>query len=158
MLSLFRGVGLGYSPMLHKCANPDCSQPFKYFRHGKLFSFEMKSRSGIPEKSKKMRKVLWPCGRCVRRMTLKFGKESGERAGCYSAGTSRESPNYLAGEQMREIAAKRSKEFRVEKSPATEYRGLLSRSPRLSGPLPKRASSFNPSSQTFPPPEGNDPK
>ena len=63
--------------MLHKCANPDCSQPFKYFRHGKLFSFEMESRSGIPEKSKKMRKVLWLCGRCVRRMTLKFGKESG---------------------------------------------------------------------------------
>ena len=77
MLSLFRGVGLGYSPVLHKCANPDCSQPFKYFRHGKLFSFEMESRSGIPEKSKKMRKVLWPCGRCVRRMALKFGKESG---------------------------------------------------------------------------------
>ena len=47
---------------------------------------------------------------------------------------SRESPNYLAGEQMREIAAKRSKEFRVEKSPATEYGGSLSR-PRLSGPL-----------------------
>src|SRR5438876_7211599 len=88
MLSLCRGVGLEYSPVLHKCANPDCSQPFKYFRHGKLFSFEMKSRSGIPEKSKKMRKVLWPCGRCVRRMTLKFGKESGERAGCYTAGTS----------------------------------------------------------------------
>src|SRR2546427_4539176 len=77
MLSLFRGVGLGYSPVLHKCANPDCSQPFKYFRHGKLFSFEMESRSGIPEKSKKMRKVLWLCGRCVRRMTLKFAKESG---------------------------------------------------------------------------------
>ena len=77
MLSLCRGVGLGYSPVLHKCANPDCSQPFKYFRHGKLFSFEMESRSGIPEKSKKMRKVLWLCGRCVRRMTLKFAKESG---------------------------------------------------------------------------------
>ena len=76
-MSLSRGVGLGYSPVLHKCANPDCSQPFKYFRHGKLFSFEMESRSGIPEKSKKMRKVLWLCGRCVRRMTLKFGKESG---------------------------------------------------------------------------------
>ena len=36
--------------VLHKCANPDCSQPFKYFRHGKLFSVEMESRSGVPEK------------------------------------------------------------------------------------------------------------
>src|SRR5438105_10218463 len=75
MLSLFRGVGLGYSPVLHKCANPDCSQPFKYFRHGKLFSFELESRSGIPEKSK--RKVLWLCGRCAWRMTLKFVKGRG---------------------------------------------------------------------------------
>jgi len=63
--------------VLHKCANPDCSQPFKYFRHGKLFSFEMESRSGIPEKSKTSRKVLWLCGKCVRRMTLKFVKGSG---------------------------------------------------------------------------------
>src|SRR5438105_13215694 len=85
MLSLFRGVGLGYSPVLHRCANPDCSQPFKYFRHGKLFSFEMESRSRIPEKSKKSRKVLWLCGRCARRMTLKFVKGSD---GCCSAGTS----------------------------------------------------------------------
>src|SRR5437667_3565018 len=76
MLSLFRGVGLGYSPMLHKCASPGCSQPFKYFRHGKLFSFEMESHSGIPEKPTKSRKVLWLRGKCVRRMTLKFGKES----------------------------------------------------------------------------------
>ncbi len=77
MLSLCRGVGLRYSPMLHKCANPDCSQPFKYFRHGKLFSFEMESRSGIPEKSKKSRKMLWLCERCARRMTLKFVKGNG---------------------------------------------------------------------------------
>ena len=54
--------GVRVFAVLHKCANPDCSQPFKYFRHGKLFSFEMESRSGIPEKSKKSRKVLWLCG------------------------------------------------------------------------------------------------
>src|SRR5437667_8240977 len=46
-----------------------------------------------------------------------------------SPAPSRESPHYLAGEQIREIAARRSKEFRVEKSPATEYGGSLSRPP-----------------------------
>jgi hypothetical protein len=77
LMSLSGGAGLGNSPFF---TNPQISTAHNRsnsFRHGKLFSFDMESRSGTPEKSKKSRKVLWLCGRCTRRMTLKFVKGSG---------------------------------------------------------------------------------
>lgn len=59
--------------MLSKCANPDCSTPFRYLRDGKLFEIEtngqMESTSGA---KKPMRRVefFWLCGGCAAELTV----------------------------------------------------------------------------------------
>src|SRR5438445_12641141 len=82
MPSLVRGAGLGYSPVLHKCANPDCSQPFKYFRHGKLFSFEMRDSGKVQENEESAMALRKMCP------ANDIEVRERERAGCCSAGTS----------------------------------------------------------------------
>lgn len=59
--------------MLSKCANPACSQPFRYLRDGKLFEIE---RTVSPDSSAGERKPIrrveffWLCGQCCRELTV----------------------------------------------------------------------------------------
>jgi hypothetical protein len=58
--------------MLSKCANPDCSETFRYLHQGKIFCLaptpEVETLTG------KLRSVLderfWLCARCSKEMTL----------------------------------------------------------------------------------------
>jgi hypothetical protein len=52
--------------MLSKCANPACSQPFRYLRDGKLFEIETTVDSSSVGERKPSRRVefFWLCGQC----------------------------------------------------------------------------------------------
>lgn len=72
--------------MLSKCANPECSTPFRYFHTGKLFrmetstGLERRRAMGVDgELSKPLRRVefFWLCQACAGKMTLTFEKDSG---------------------------------------------------------------------------------
>jgi hypothetical protein len=57
--------------MTAKCANPSCSQPFLYFRSGKIFLIEApssqpSSRDGV----RKAPEYFWLCGECSRTMRV----------------------------------------------------------------------------------------
>ncbi len=57
-------------PMLSKCANPGCSQPFRYLGEGRLFQVE---RNITPEGGgKSIRKIehYWLCDGCSRAMRI----------------------------------------------------------------------------------------
>ena len=63
--------------MLHKCANPGCSVPFRSLREGKLFLAETFTNDpdsnfdGNRRKSRK-REHFWLCGACSAHFTLHF--------------------------------------------------------------------------------------
>jgi hypothetical protein len=72
--------------MVSKCANPDCSTPFRYFHVGKLFRIEIstgldrrRTMGGDGEVSKPLRRLefYWLCEGCAETMTLVSDKESG---------------------------------------------------------------------------------
>ncbi len=67
--------------MLSKCANPACSQPFRYLRDGKLFEMEshVASDKGTVSERKPGRKVefFWLCGQCSSELTMVQDKEQG---------------------------------------------------------------------------------
>ena len=72
--------------MVSKCANPDCSTPFRYFHTGKLFradtafGFDRRRTMGQEvQQGKPLRRLefFWLCDECARKMTLIFDKESG---------------------------------------------------------------------------------
>jgi hypothetical protein len=52
--------------MLSKCANPACSNTFRYFREGRLFLIESQPKS---RKSHSL-EYFWLCSSCCRDMTL----------------------------------------------------------------------------------------
>ena len=61
--------------MLAKCANPDCSMQFKYFREGKLFEFVVTAEGkqcldGSPPPKQSVRELFWLCAECSRQMSL----------------------------------------------------------------------------------------
>jgi hypothetical protein len=72
--------------MVSKCANPDCSVPFRYFHTGKLFraeiaagldrrrTFEQEARHNRPLRRLEF---FWLCEDCAGKMTLIFDEESG---------------------------------------------------------------------------------
>jgi hypothetical protein len=77
--------------MVSKCANPDCSAPFRYFHTGRLFRLEtagaLERRRAMghdAEQSKPMRRLefYWLCEDCARRMTLTFDKDTGVAVHC----------------------------------------------------------------------------
>jgi hypothetical protein len=58
-----------------KCANPECVVPFRYFRDGKLFRFDLSAPSTsvrIKPDGAARRRVedFWLCGSCASKMTL----------------------------------------------------------------------------------------
>lgn len=67
--------------MVGKCANRDCGAPFRYFRDGKLFAFELSGRR--PSKARKStadpRSVehFWLCGQCASTLTLILERDRG---------------------------------------------------------------------------------
>jgi hypothetical protein len=67
--------------MLSKCANPACSQPFRYLRDGKLFEIETNARadSSTAGERKPIRRVefFWLCGQCCMELTVVHDKTQG---------------------------------------------------------------------------------
>jgi hypothetical protein len=70
--------------MLAKCANPDCSAPFRYLREGKLFQVERDGANepvfkGPRPRPRPDRRVeyFWLCGICSVRVTLAFDRVRG---------------------------------------------------------------------------------
>ena len=72
--------------MVSKCANPDCSVPFRYFHNGKLFRVETvtglerrRTMGQDDEQRKSLRRLefFWLCEDCAEKMTLIFNKDSG---------------------------------------------------------------------------------
>jgi hypothetical protein len=69
--------------MISKCANPECSAPFRYLRDGKLFRVNwglLESASAAQNDSDKPWHRLehfWLCGRCAATMTLVAEKGKG---------------------------------------------------------------------------------
>jgi hypothetical protein len=79
--------------MLHKCANPNCTVPFRSLREGKLFmaeSFPSAGNSTFDGNRRKLRRRehFWLCDACSSHFTLRFDSTLGmltvplsERAG-----------------------------------------------------------------------------
>lgn len=72
--------------MVSKCANPECSVPFRYFHTGKLYRVD--TTTGLDrrrtmghdgEQGKTLRRLefFWLCEECAGKMTLNFDKSSG---------------------------------------------------------------------------------
>jgi len=64
--------------MLSKCANPNCSAPFRYLRDGKLFRWDgvaithhAASPSHAPKPNRKV-EFFWLCADCASRMVVVF--------------------------------------------------------------------------------------
>jgi len=65
--------------MVSKCANPECSTPFRYFHEGKLFRLETKlgpdrrrALDTADDAKKTMHRLefFWLCDDCAGKMTL----------------------------------------------------------------------------------------
>jgi hypothetical protein len=59
--------------MLSKCANPDCTTEFKYFRHGRLFEFNVGDGgcyNNLAPLRGSTRELFWLCRECSRTFTL----------------------------------------------------------------------------------------
>ena len=71
--------------MLHKCANPECSNAFRHLREGKLFLVENEYFPRARNRSRKSRRPpllrhmehFWLCGGCSQQLTLTFDRERG---------------------------------------------------------------------------------
>jgi hypothetical protein len=68
--------------MLHKCANPSCSAPFRSLREGKLFlaeTFPPESSMPLPGPPPKIRRRehFWLCDPCSAQFTLRFDPQRG---------------------------------------------------------------------------------
>ena len=66
--------------MLSKCANPGCSQPFRYLRDGKLFEIENggSDNSAVGDKKPSRRvEFFWLCGQCSAEFTVVNDKDRG---------------------------------------------------------------------------------
>jgi hypothetical protein len=71
--------------MISRCANPACSVPLRYLRDGRLFQFEVRSRSlasfeqQAPRHGKASRQIahFWLCGHCAETLTLTFDELKG---------------------------------------------------------------------------------
>ena len=61
--------------MVGKCANPECGVPFRYFREGKLFRFDLSAPSTLvrvqsDRETHRRIEDFWLCGSCASKMTL----------------------------------------------------------------------------------------
>jgi len=61
--------------MLHKCANPSCSVPFRSLREGKLFlaeTFPADPDATVERRKLRRREHFWLCDVCCAHFTLRF--------------------------------------------------------------------------------------
>lgn len=57
--------------MLSKCANPECSEVFRYLHQGKIFHLSAPEAHMSTEVSSSLpRERFWLCDQCAKRMTL----------------------------------------------------------------------------------------
>ena len=61
--------------MLHKCANPACTAPFRSLREGKLFLAENHPSDGVGRKPR--REHFWLCADCAAQFTLRLDEKGG---------------------------------------------------------------------------------
>lgn len=54
--------------MLSKCANPACSNTFRYFREGKLYLIDSKAQPGKSH----VLEYFWLCSVCCQEMTIQI--------------------------------------------------------------------------------------
>jgi hypothetical protein len=59
--------------VLNTCANPDCSESFRYMRDGKLFRLQTEFRGSSSEISNP--EYFWLCGRCADIMSLRLAED-----------------------------------------------------------------------------------
>jgi hypothetical protein len=67
-----------------RCANPECGVPFRYFREGKLFRFDLSVASTpvriqLDGTARRRIEDFWLCDSCVLKMTLISEDGVGER-------------------------------------------------------------------------------
>src|ERR1051326_2121704 len=58
--------------MVRTCANPACSEPFTYFRSGKIYLVDRRTPAG-PEPAREhllADEYFWLCGKCAGKMTI----------------------------------------------------------------------------------------
>ena len=67
--------------MVSRCANPDCSNSFRYLHVGKLFRFDAWHRSGdgSQRSPRKGMELFWLCEDCVRDLTIVWDPADGAR-------------------------------------------------------------------------------
>ncbi len=68
--------------MLHKCANPSCTAPFRSLREGKLFlaeTFPSDLNTAFDGNRRKLRRRehFWLCNACSAHLTLRFDNTLG---------------------------------------------------------------------------------
>jgi hypothetical protein len=70
--------------LLHKCANPDCHNPFRKLSQGKLFLVEMEPLEGLELRRANWRgksfhrvEYYWLCDQCAFVLTLSYEKGRG---------------------------------------------------------------------------------
>jgi hypothetical protein len=84
MVHLFGDKNAWNAAMLQKCANPNCSSPFRKLSEGKLFLVERESSAsskpslrrwddGVPHRIEH----FWLCSECASILTLAFEKGKG---------------------------------------------------------------------------------
>lgn len=56
--------------MLNTCANPNCSESFRYLRDGKLFRLQTEAKGSSSEISNP--EYFWLCGHCAESMSLRL--------------------------------------------------------------------------------------
>lgn len=73
--------------MVSKCANPECTTPFRYFHEGRLFRLDIENGyeqrrelgDGIAKKPLRHLEFYWLCESCSKKMTLAIEKGEGVR-------------------------------------------------------------------------------
>ena len=66
--------------MLSKCANPACSAPFHYLRHGRLFKIQIAEETisgALALKPQYRLETFWLCDDCAVTQTLGYAKGRG---------------------------------------------------------------------------------
>jgi hypothetical protein len=93
--------------MLHKCANPTCTAPFRSLREGKLFISETYSADAQEVENgarrKPRREHFWLCDSCSSRFTLQFDTKLGVMTIPLDAYVA---PRFLTRYEERKVAAK----------------------------------------------------
>ncbi len=67
--------------MVSNCANPQCAKPLHYLREGRIFVFEVESRTkeGADHPFIHCLEHFWLCGQCSQHFTVEYGKDTGMR-------------------------------------------------------------------------------